>query len=128
MTVAGWLRAAQMPALLAIDTPLGWPVRLGCALTNHRAGEPIAADADRLFRRDTDRFIKLKLGKTPLDVGADQIARTAHTALCLLNGLRQCLDETVPRDRCGGLSPTHSTAKHTLGNSISCKRVDRYRN
>lgn len=95
-TVAGWLRASQEATLLAIDAPLGWPVTLGRALGGHRAGETIATKADELFRRETDRFVKRKLGKTPLDVGADRIARTAHAALRLLGDLRQLINAAVP--------------------------------
>ena len=36
------------------------------------------------------------MGKTPLDVGADRIARTAHAALGLLAKLRSRLDLEIP--------------------------------
>ena len=85
-----------MPVLLAIDAPLGWPVALSPALSEHCAGKPLAASADSLFRRATDRFIKRQLKKTPLDVGADRIARTAHTALGLLERLRRSLGHPIP--------------------------------
>jgi hypothetical protein len=49
-----------------------------------------------MFRRATDRFIKKELGKTPLDVGADRIARTAHAALRLLGDLRERLSAPIP--------------------------------
>ena len=95
--VTRWLHPPQKAAtLLAIDAPLGWPVALGRALGSHRAGETIATDANELFRRETDRFVKRKLGKTPLDVGADRIARTAHAALRLLDELRGKLAAAVP--------------------------------
>ncbi|MBD3222430.1 DUF429 domain-containing protein [bacterium] len=72
---------ADGPVLLALDAPLGWPAALGAELEQHRAGAPIAATADAMFRRHTDRVVAARLGKTPLDVGADRIARTAHAAL-----------------------------------------------
>ena len=85
--VAGWL--ARVPrALLAFDAPLGWPEAMGPALAAHRAGDPLPVAANGLFRRDTDRFVKARLGKQSLDVGADRIARTAHAALTLLADLR----------------------------------------
>ena len=73
--------------LLALDAPLGWPTELKRALTSHSAGEPIDIPSNLLFRRATDRFVKERLGKQPLDVGADRIARTAHAALGLLGGV-----------------------------------------
>jgi hypothetical protein len=95
-TIAGWLRETQSRALLAIDAPLGWPVAMGRLLGSHRAGEAIVVGANELFRRETDRFVKTKLGKTPLDVGADRIARTAHAALRLLDELRRYIGAPVP--------------------------------
>jgi hypothetical protein len=61
----------------AIDAPLGWPKPLAETLIDHRAGLPIETPANAMFRRTTDLFIQRKLKKTPLDVGADRIARTA---------------------------------------------------
>jgi hypothetical protein len=49
-----------------------------------------------MFRRETDRFIQRTLGKTPLDVGADRIARTAHAALRLLGDIRTQLGIAIP--------------------------------
>lgn len=74
----------KVPALLAIDAPLGWPDPLGKALVNHRAGQPLDVAADLLFRRETDRDIRKRLERQSLDVGADRIARTAHRALDIL--------------------------------------------
>lgn len=88
--IAGWLKEDER-FVLALDAPLGWPVRLGEQLHGHRAGEPIMEDPNRLFRRMTDKFVREKIGKVPLDVGADRIARTAHTALALIGELREIL-------------------------------------
>lgn len=72
--------------LLALDAPLGWPKTLGCHLVDHRAGKRLSQlDSHALFRRETDRFIKKTYGIQSLDVGADRIARTAHSALNLLH-------------------------------------------
>ena len=49
-----------------------------------------------MFRRETDRFIKRRLGQQSLDVGADRIARTAHAALALLQEVRDVTAETIP--------------------------------
>lgn len=79
-TVVSWCDDAETQPILCIDAPLGWPHRLGPALVKHTAGEPIDIEANTLFRRITDGDIKERLGKTPLDVGADRIARaTLHT-------------------------------------------------
>lgn len=93
--LAAWMSGRQR-VLIALDAPLGWPEPLGRLLAEHRAGEPLGEQPNRLFRRETDRFIKQRLGKLPLDVGADRIARTAHAALALLAALRQRSGEPIP--------------------------------
>jgi hypothetical protein len=62
----------------------------------HRAGEALNTSANAMFRRATDVFIHDELGKTPLDVGADRIARTAYAALRLLGDLREELELSIP--------------------------------
>ncbi len=81
--------AISSPALLAFDSPLGWPADLGDRLAVHRAGERLQGEPNDLFRRETDRFVKQAIGKQSLDVGADRIARTAHAALGLLADVRE---------------------------------------
>jgi len=90
-----WIPNNQ-PTLLALDAPLGWPDALGATLVTHQAGSAIAPTANQLFRRETDRFIKVQTGKQPLDVGADRIARTATAALNLLSRLRQLTGQSIP--------------------------------
>lgn len=51
---------------------------------------------DDMFRRATDRFIQKEFRKTPLDVGADRIARTARAALKLLGELRKGTGLPIP--------------------------------
>jgi len=88
--VAEWLK--QYPdSLVAIDAPLGWPSNLAHAVSAHVAGEPLGkiADAPKFFTRETDRFVHREFKKSPLEVGADRIARTAFSALCLLGELRE---------------------------------------
>ena len=85
----GWKLAGILneysPALLAIDSPLGWPVSMREALCGHRAGDKIDIPRDSAFRRETDEFIGCKLsGINPLEVGADKIAKTAHAACELI--------------------------------------------
>ncbi|WP_412069335.1 DUF429 domain-containing protein [Rubrivirga sp. IMCC43871] len=86
-TLAGWL-GESADAVLALDAPLGWPVEMG-RLAEHRAGDAIEVAPNDLFRRETDRFVQRTIRKTPLDVGADRIARTAHVALATLAAIRQ---------------------------------------
>ncbi len=93
--IAGWLPASG-PALLALDAPLGWPASLGPALVQHVAGEPVGENPNLLFRRGTDRFIKAEIGKQPLDVGADRIARTAQAALRLVADVRKLSGHPIP--------------------------------
>ena len=92
---ADWLQGYPK-ALIALDAPLGWPHALSAALATHRAGEPVAATPDRLFGRDTDDQIKRRLGKRPLEVGANLIARTAVSALSLLERLRRLTGFEIP--------------------------------
>ena len=94
-TVAGWL-SNTTNALIALDAPLGWPLALGAELHRHAAGEPIHIEPNQLFRRETDLFIKRMIGKQPLDVGADRIARTAQAALVLLDEIRKAMDRDIP--------------------------------
>jgi predicted RNase H-like nuclease len=90
-----WIMDSEQ-VLLALDAPLGWPAALGEGLAQHQTGETLEAPADRLFRRETDRFVKQLTGKQPLDVGADRIARTAHAALALLAELRTLTSCPIP--------------------------------
>ena len=87
-TIAGWLNDCEH-FLIAMDAPLGWPAPMAEALSGHRAGQPLSGEANHFFRRTTDRFVHDKLNKTPLDVGADRIARTAKAALSLLQHVRE---------------------------------------
>ncbi|MEX1361730.1 MAG: DUF429 domain-containing protein [Nannocystaceae bacterium] len=93
-TVASW--CADGPTLLAIDAPLGWPAPLARGLHGHRAGQVLEGDGHELFRRVTDRFVHRRLGKLPLEVGADRIARTAHATLRLLGEVRARADREIP--------------------------------
>jgi len=94
-TVAEWLSSSQR-GLLAVDAPLGWPAGLRTALATHKAGDAIAVEPHQMFRRHTDLFVQEHVGKTPLDVGADRIARTAHAALRILGELRTELELQIP--------------------------------
>ncbi|MBL7076257.1 MAG: DUF429 domain-containing protein [Kiritimatiellae bacterium] len=93
--VAEWMCGADH-CVLALDAPLGWPQAMGMRLASHTAGQAIPTEPNVIFRRETDRDIKLRFGKTPLDVGADRIARTAHAALSLLDEVRQIADQNIP--------------------------------
>ena len=93
--IAEWMSGEQA-VLLALDAPLGWPLELGSTLAGHSAGEVIDGDPNRLFRRQTDRTVHAALGKLPLDVGADRIARTAVAALRLLDELRSRTGHEIP--------------------------------
>jgi hypothetical protein len=95
--IARWLADEPPPrTLLALDAPLGRPAQLSQELTAHRAGQPINIDPNDMFRRATDRFIQRNVRKTPLSVGADRIARTAHAALRLLGNLRRISGACIP--------------------------------
>ncbi|MCZ7662508.1 MAG: DUF429 domain-containing protein [Thermoleophilia bacterium] len=92
---AAWL-ADSAEAIVALDAPLGWPKALGAALASHEAGSPMAASADELFRRATDLHVMCRLGKRPLEVGANLIWLTAVAALELLESLRRRTGRPIP--------------------------------
>ena len=76
-------------AVIAIDAPLGWPASLGKSLFSHLAGDKLSVETNDLFRRHTDTVVIETTDKTPLEIGADKIARAAHTALAVLNQIRE---------------------------------------
>ncbi len=84
-TLGGWM---DKTTLLALDSPLGWPQPMGLHLAKHQAGEWVPVEADFMFSRETDRFVRKTFRKRPMEVGADRIARTALSALSLLERLR----------------------------------------
>ena len=92
----GWLTASEATAVIAIDAPLGWPRSMAESLDLHSAGATIETPPGAMFRRATDRYIQREIGKTPLEVGADRIARTAHAALRLLGSLRDSVGSAIP--------------------------------
>ena len=86
--LAEWIQELSGPILLALDAPLGWPKSMGLRLYSHSAGEGIGVEANRFFRRKTDEMVWKRLGKLPLEVGADRIARAALSAVDMLEELR----------------------------------------
>ncbi len=92
--IADWIQTDDK-VVFAIDAPLGWPEDLGNSLSHHLAGQTLSVDSNLLFRRETDRFIKITLGKQPLDVGADRIARTAHAALKIISELQLTIKNKI---------------------------------
>lgn len=94
-TLRDWLRNFR-PLVLAFDAPLGWPEVLGGSLFDHQAGSPLAYSSNQLFRRATDDFVKQKVNKRPLDVGADRIARASVTALEVIQDLRDATGNPLP--------------------------------
>ena len=82
--------------LLALDAPLGWPDAMRAELAAHAAGKPLATGRQRMFSRLTDRFVKCRTGKKPLDIGAEKIAKVAHWTLGLLEELRDRTGHEIP--------------------------------
>jgi hypothetical protein len=82
--------------LIGLDAPLGWPRPLAASLIDHHAGQGLPTGANQLFARATDRVIRERLGKQPLEVGANFIARTAVAALALLDELRELTGHPIP--------------------------------
>jgi predicted nuclease with RNAse H fold len=92
--VIDWL-TGKATTLLAMDAPLGWPAGFGVVFPSHQAGMPIEIEPNHFFRRYTDSFIHAKIGKLPLDVGADRIARTAHAALQLMDDIGRAANQSI---------------------------------
>jgi hypothetical protein len=93
--IVEWIES-EGTTLLALDAPLGWPLPLSNILSRHEAGQLIHIKPDLLFRRRTDLIVEEILGKRPLEVGADRIARTAHSALELLSKIGEIEDRQIP--------------------------------
>ncbi|MDE0029244.1 MAG: DUF429 domain-containing protein [Deltaproteobacteria bacterium] len=123
------LNFAGQDVLVALDAPLGWPIALSEALHEHSAGNPVGNCPNDMFRRSTDRDIHNRLGKQPLDVGANRIARTAHAALKELEFLRESTDNPIPlawcHDNLGGVQAIEVYPAATL--KSHCIRCDRYK-
>jgi len=96
------------PVLLALDAPLGWPNGMGSRLASHRAGEGIPVSPDELFARHTDRFVRERTKKRPMEVGANLIARTALRAVNLLEELRAQTGGALPVATTSGPPPEPS--------------------
>ena len=92
--IANGIRTDSKPTLLALDAPLGWPASMAGLLGRHTAGSALeaTADPDDLFRRQTDRVVVKRTHKTPIEVGANLIARVTHTTLRLIGMLRSELN------------------------------------
>ena len=87
-TISDWM-GQYGHILLAIDSPLGWPIKFGEVLANHQAGDSLDGCYETFFNRETDRHIFRTFKKRPLDVGANLIARTAFMTLQHLDEIRQ---------------------------------------
>jgi len=94
-TILHWIPEDE-DVLLCLDAPLGWPKPMGEQLITHEAGDFIETGMNDLFTRYTDKFLQDKIGKRPMEVGANLIARTAHAALKLLDQLREATGEKIP--------------------------------
>ena len=95
--VSSWIKEnSTTKTLIAMDSPLGWPIKLGEELIGHKAGASLSTEAHQMFRRRTDFFIKEQANKQSLDVGADRIARTAHAALRLIDEIKEQVGMSIP--------------------------------
>ena len=83
--------STEVPTLLALDAPLGWPVAMRRALAEGVAGSATGfpADAMDMFRRRTDHFVIRKTRKIPQSVGASLVASLTHTALRLIDMIEE---------------------------------------
>jgi hypothetical protein len=79
-----------------MDAPLGWPEAFGSALAGHAAGRALPCGETQFFQRLTDRIVRERIGKRPLEVTANFIARTAFRALALLEEIRCTTGKEIP--------------------------------
>ncbi|MDD4874364.1 MAG: DUF429 domain-containing protein [Dehalococcoidales bacterium] len=93
--ITQWLSKSDI-ALIAMDSPLGWPSQLGQELDAHKAGMIFKIEANDMFSRATDLKVLKVLRKKPMEVGADKIARTAHRALKLLHEIQSTTGHAIP--------------------------------
>ena len=96
LTIVGDLLANSDQALLAIDAPLGWPVGMRTGLETHVAGQLVCVGPAEMFARATDRLVRERLKYRPMEVGANLIARVAHSALVFLDQLRKTSRRPIP--------------------------------
>ena len=75
------------PILLCLDAPLGWPMSFKEELSTHIAGQGLSSEVNTFFKRRTDIYVSDMFSKRPLEVTANFIARTAYSALSLLEQL-----------------------------------------
>ena len=110
-TAISGLVSTQMPTLLALDAPLGWPVAMRRVLAAGAVGPvpDIPEDTNLFFRRSTDRFVARTTGRTPQSVGASLVTHLMPTALRLIG---------LIAEKCGGRTSMGRTAL-TQDNSFS---------
>ncbi len=106
-----WLADHSGPVMACIDAPLGWPAAFSDILATHQAGMPITIDKGQFFPRITDKLVHQKLGKRPLEVTANYIARTAHRALQLIGVLNQSINGTFQLFLDSGKIPYYGLAE-----------------
>lgn len=95
VTVAHWIGEAA-PFVVALNAPLGWPRALSEALASHRAGESIGLPIHQVLRRRTEQVVADAHGRLPPEVAADRVARTALSALQMLEELRGVCPRPIP--------------------------------
>lgn len=93
--IGDWIQQYS-PCRLAMDAPLGWPEPFGPSLVDHQTGNVLRNSPNELFRRKTEAKIYETLKKRPLEVGANMIARAAHSALDLFEELRGYTKKVIP--------------------------------
>jgi len=74
--------------------PPRWLVHFATTGRGRRSRPP--PDPHRLWRRHTDQEIHRRIGKMPLEVGADRIARAAAVALQMLREAREQSGLSIP--------------------------------
>lgn len=114
--VTQWMSTHDGPALLCLDAPLGWPVAMGERLATHHAGQGVLIPPGELFARCTDHEVARRLGKRPLEVGANYIARAALAALNFLQRIREASSLPIPLAWSPhGLPPTSAIEVYPAG-------------
>jgi predicted RNase H-like nuclease len=94
-----YFKEREEEVLLCFDTPLGYPQKMVAYLNKLTAGKADLGNefnyddhSREYFRRRTDILVKNELGITPLEIGADKLARSTLRTFEIINRINKILN------------------------------------
>jgi predicted RNase H-like nuclease len=94
-----YFKEREEEVLLCFDTPLGYPQKMVAYLNKLTAGKADLGNefnyddhSREYFRRRTDILVKNELGITPLEIGADKLARSTLRTFEIINRINEILN------------------------------------